>query len=130
MVQKSEICKYSMLYDSNLCNSVAGKSQDCANSVIVSLRKHHFDGKQNTDLQIKNEIGSICVRSTFWVNRSSLVRSHQHLLIIPCNNCCRSLHHRALRPYSRGYYMCQRPCQCIREFFMIRQVIMMTHISL
>ena len=31
-----------MLYDSNLCTSIAGKSQDCANSVLVSTQQHHM----------------------------------------------------------------------------------------
>ena len=54
-----------MLYDSQLYTSVAGKSQACANYVLVSIRQHHFDGKWNTDLKIQNEMGSLCVRSPF-----------------------------------------------------------------
>ena len=46
-----------MLYDSQLYTSVAGKSQACANYVLVSIRQHHFDGKWNTDLKIQNEVG-------------------------------------------------------------------------
>ena len=46
--------KSSMLYHSNLCTRVAEKYQACANYVPVSLWRHYFDGKWNTDLQIQN----------------------------------------------------------------------------
>ena len=46
-----------MLYESNICTSVAGKLQACVNYVLVSLQQHHFDSNWNTDFQIKNEVG-------------------------------------------------------------------------
>ena len=54
-----------MLYDSNLCASVAGKPQVCANSVLVSLWWHHFDVKWNTEPQIQNGVIPLCVRRQF-----------------------------------------------------------------
>ena len=57
--------KSSIMYESNLCTSAAGKFQACANSVIIIFPRHHFDGNYNTDLQIKNEVVSLCVRSPF-----------------------------------------------------------------
>ena len=46
--------KSSMLYDSNLWTSIAGKSKTRANYVLVSLWKNHFDCKWDIDLQIQN----------------------------------------------------------------------------
>ena len=46
--------KSTIFNDSNICTSIASKSQDRANYVMVSFRQHHFDGKGNTDSQIQN----------------------------------------------------------------------------
>ena len=57
--------KSSMLYGANLFTIVVGKNQARANYVLEVLRRHHFDGKRNTDLQIQTEVVSLCVRITF-----------------------------------------------------------------
>ena len=54
-----------MLYESNLYTSAARKYQARDNYVLVITQGPHFDGKWNTDLQIKNEVGSLCARSPF-----------------------------------------------------------------
>ena len=57
--------KSSKLYDINICTRVAGKSQARVNSVMISIRQHHFYVKWNTEFQIKKEVGSLCGRSPF-----------------------------------------------------------------
>ena len=60
------ISKSSILYNYNLCTSVAVKSQARANSMLVSLQQHHFVGKWNTDSQIKKGDSSGMVFNTHY----------------------------------------------------------------
>ena len=48
--------KYWMSNDSKLYTSVAGKYQAHANSAMVSIVWHHYDGKWNNDSEIQNEV--------------------------------------------------------------------------
>ena len=72
------ISKSSILYNYNLCTSVAVKSQARANSMLVSLQQHHFVGKWNTDPQIKKGDSITLCKTTIWVKIHSLVNFHQH----------------------------------------------------